>query len=215
MVSRAARGAFASALVFPGGAIDPEDSEPGWREVIEDFDDVADEERPLRVGAIRELWEETGILLGGAQAPARNGRPLRSALESATPRIRLDSLTRFARWITPATEPRRFDTHFYLALAPAGQVAVPDGSETLAAEWMAPTRAVELAQSGERPIIFPTMMNLALLAESASGSEAVAAARVRPHVTVQPEVSTDGDGRPRISIPREAGYPAARPGELR
>ncbi|MCB1282045.1 MAG: NUDIX hydrolase, partial [Salinibacterium sp.] len=73
MVSRAARGAFASALVFPGGAIDPEDSEPGWREVIEDFDDVADEERPLRVGAIRELWEETGILLGGAQAPARNG----------------------------------------------------------------------------------------------------------------------------------------------
>jgi 8-oxo-dGTP pyrophosphatase MutT (NUDIX family) len=103
MVSRAARGAFASALVFPGGAIDPEDNEPGWREVVEDFDDVAEEERPLRVGAIRELWEETGILLGWPQAPARNGQPLRTALESAAPRIRLDALTRFARWITPAT----------------------------------------------------------------------------------------------------------------
>ncbi len=207
LVSRAARGAFASALVFPGGAIDPEDHEPGWREVVEDFDAVADEERPLRVGAIRELWEETGILLGGPEVPVRNGQPFRTALQSATPRVRLDALTRFARWITPVTEPRRFDTHFYLALAPAGQDAVPDGSETLAAEWMPPGRAVELAQSGERPIIFPTMMNLALLAESASGEDAIAAAISRRRVTVQPDIFLGDDGERHIRIPSESGYP--------
>ena len=206
MVSRAARGAFASALVFPGGVIDPDDGDDAWREIIDDFDDADPGERALRIGAVREVWEETGILIGQHSAPVRTGKPFRETLDLARFRIRLDTLTPFAHWITPESEPRRFDTHFFLAVAPIGQEAVPDGGETLDAEWMSPAHAVELAQSGSRPILFPTMLNLALLAESAHSAEAIASARARPRVTVQPDMTMGDDGRRRIVIPSEAGY---------
>ena len=207
MVGRAARGTFASALVFPGGAIDPDDGDPAWRDLVDDLDDADLDLSALRIGAIREVWEETGILLGGGASPAREpGLPFREALGQRAG-LRLDSLTPFGHWITPAVEARRFDTHFFLARAPRDQVAVPDGTETLSVEWMSPARAVQLARAGERPIIFPTMLNLARLAESASAEEAIAAARVRPPVTVQPEITVDADGGRRITIPAEAGYP--------
>ena len=144
---------------------------------------------------------------GGGASPAREpGLPFREALGQRAG-LRLDSLTPFGHWITPAVEARRFDTHFFLARAPRDQVAVPDGTETLSVEWMSPARAVQLARAGERPIIFPTMLNLARLAESSSAEEAIAAARVRPPVTVQPEITVDADGGRRITIPAEAGYP--------
>ncbi len=215
LVGRSSRGAFASALVFPGGAIDPADGEDGWRSLVADFEETFPGERALSIGAVREVWEETGILIGNAAAPTRDGRPFRDALESARASIRLDALTHFAHWITPVTEPRRFDTHFFLALAPAGQDAVPDGSETLTAEWMAPSRAVELARSGARPIIFPTMLNLARLSESANSAEAIAAARAQSRVTVQPEMTTGADGRRHVAIPPEAGYPIAEWRDIR
>lgn len=207
LVSRAARGAFASALVFPGGAIDPGDHDPAWRESAFGFDDLAKDERALRIGAIREVWEETGILLADGPAPVRGGREFREAVASAGSRIRLDAVVHFGHWITPLPEPRRFDTHFFLAAVPPDVVAVPDGAETLAAEWMPPARALELAHSGERPIIFPTMMNLARLAESGSSMEALAAAQARPPYTVQPEITIEPNGARRITILAEAGYP--------
>lgn len=206
MVSRAARGAFASALVFPGGAIDPDDATDDWRELATDFADTAPGERALRIGAVREVWEETGILIGSGTAPARRGQQFREALRDAAALIRLGTLTHFGHWITPAAEPRRFDTHFYLALAPRDQEAIPDGRETLTAEWLAPADAVELAQSGARPIIFPTMLNLNRLAESANSGEAIAAAFARPRFTVEPGVTLGADGRRRITIPADAGY---------
>ncbi len=206
MVARAARGAFASALVFPGGAIDADDADPAWTDLVDDLGGAPDEDA-LRIGAIREVWEETGILLGGGASPARKpGLAFRDALGRRAG-LRLDALTPFGHWITPAVEVRRFDTHFFLARAPRDQVAVPDGSETLSVEWMSPPRAVELAQSGERPIIFPTMLNLARLAESSSSEEAIATARERPPVTVQPVITVEAGGGRRITIPVEAGYP--------
>jgi 8-oxo-dGTP pyrophosphatase MutT (NUDIX family) len=207
MVSRAARGAFASALVFPGGAIDPEDGDETWRDLVEDFDDSDTHERAVRIGAVREVWEETGILIGHATTPTRDGGSFREAVTTGGGRLRLGSLTHFGHWITPATEPRRFDTHFFLASAPNGQDAVPDGSETLTAEWLSPKQAVDLGQSGARPIIFPTLLNLARLAESSSSAEAIAAAKSRPRFTVQPEIIHDDDGRRRFTTPTEAGYP--------
>ncbi|MBB5633363.1 8-oxo-dGTP pyrophosphatase MutT (NUDIX family) [Cryobacterium mesophilum] len=207
LVTRAARGAFASALVFPGGAIDPGDHDPAWRESASGFDELADDERALRIGAVREVWEETGILLADGPAPVRDGREFRDAVTAAGARIRLDALTHFGHWITPIAEARRFDTHFFLAAVSPDTVAVPDGAETLVAEWMPPAVALALAQSGERPIIFPTMMNLARLAESGSSVEALAAARARSRFTVQPEIVTEPDGARRITILPEAGYP--------
>ncbi|GAA3727393.1 NUDIX hydrolase [Leifsonia bigeumensis] len=219
LVSRAARGAFASALVFPGGAIDPGDHDPGWRELATDFDEVTSDERAVRIGAIREVWEETGILLADDQAvgtaPARAGQEFREAVTEAGVRIRLDALAHFGHWITPVVEPRRFDTHFFLAAVSRDVVAVPDGAETLTAEWMSPARAVELARSGERPIIFPTMVNLARLAESSNSAEALAAARARPRYTVQPEIALEPDGARRVTILAESGYPVTEWREFR
>lgn len=207
MVGRAARGAFASALVFPGGAIDPDDRDAAWSELVASVAELTPAERALRIGAIREVWEETGILLTDGEAPPREpGVAFREAVVSTAARIRIDALTRFGHWITPAIESRRFDTHFFLAQAPRDQVAVPDGTETLSVEWMPPAAAVELAVSGERPIIFPTMVNLARLAESTSSAEAIAKARERPPVTVQPEITVESGGGRRITIPADAGY---------
>lgn len=206
MVSRAARGAFASALVFPGGAIDPEDGAESWREFVDDFDEVPDSERAVRVGAIREAWEETGILVSSATSPARTGRGFREAVIASGVHLRLDALTHFGHWITPPEEPRRFDTHFFLAEVDRGISAEPDGIETLGAEWLSPAHAVELAQSGQRPIIFPTMLNLVRLAESDSASAAIETARVRPRITVAPVIEILADGSRRVTIPPDAGY---------
>lgn len=212
LVSRAARGAFASALVFPGGAIDPQDGDESWRRSVTDFDEVAPPERALRIGAIREVWEETGILLSAEAgmldaAPPRLGLGFRETLSAIGAHLQLNSLTHFGHWITPIEEPRRFDTHFYLAAAAREAVAEPDGVETLDAEWFSPAHAAALAQSGERPIIFPTMLNLLRLAESSNAADAIAAARERPRVTVTPVMEVFADGTRRVTIPPEAGYP--------
>ncbi len=206
MVSRAARGAFASALVFPGGAIDPDDRHESWRTLVDDFDGLTDVERGLRIGALREVWEETGILVSSEAAPPRTGASLRDALTASGLRVRLDALTPFAHWITPVAEPRRFDTHFYLAAVDRHAHAEPDGVETLATEWLGPAEAAELARGRKRPIIFPTMLNLLRLAESEGSAHAIAVARSRPVVTVTPDMDVLADGTRRVRIPSDAGY---------
>jgi len=206
MVSRAARGAFPSALVFPGGAIDPEDAHGAWRRSVEDFDGVSKTDRALRIGAIREVWEETGILLAPGDSPHRGGRGFRETVAGHRTRLRLDTLTHFGHWVTPVSEPRRFDTNFYLAAVQRDEVAVPDGSETIDAEWLAPSHGAELAQSGTRPIMFPTMLNLLRLAESNNTAEAIAAAQARPLFTVAPVMERTEDGSRRVTIPADSGY---------
>ena len=82
--------------------------------------------------------------------------------------------------------PKRFDTWFFLAVAPPDQLAVCDGSETVEAEWIAPAEAIRLADLGQRKVIFPTRMNLQLLAEAAGAADAAARAAARTLVTVEP-----------------------------
>jgi 8-oxo-dGTP pyrophosphatase MutT (NUDIX family) len=214
MVHRNSRATFASALVFPGGGIEPDDRSPEWAALVHDFDDFDEDERALRIGAIRETWEETSILaaaVGGARLDAPEtaaGASFRELVEASGARLVLGNLARFGHWITPLAEARRFDTHFFLAPAPAGQLAVSDGVETVGVEWIAPAHAVALAARGELPIIFPTLMNLARLAESGDSDAAITAARVRSPFTVQPVIETGRDGSRVITIPAEAGYSA-------
>ena len=97
--------------------------------------------------------------------PARRGvahdrRPFLGLVTETDVRLDLDALTVFARWVTPAMMHKRFDTWFYVAVAPADQLAVCDGWETVDAEWIAPSEALRLAELGERTVIFPTEMNL-------------------------------------------------------
>jgi hypothetical protein len=101
--------------------------------------------------------------------------------------------------------PKRFDTWFYLAAAPEDQLATCDGWETVDAEWITPAEALRLADTGERTVIFPTRMNLRLLAEAASSEDAVARARARPLVPVEPQLAETPEGRV-LTIPPDAGY---------
>jgi 8-oxo-dGTP pyrophosphatase MutT (NUDIX family) len=214
MVRRNSTGTFASSLVFPGGAIDQSDASETWSRLVDDFDAYPPEERALRIGAIRETWEETSILVGATtDAPPAGtlaGFDFREFVERSAIRLRLDSVVPFGHWVTPVIVPRRFDTRFYLARAPEGQVAVADGSETVGVEWVGPAAAVRAAKSGEWPIIFPTLMNLDRLSESVDTDAALAAARARPPFTVQPIMEILTDGSQVITIPAEAGYSVTR-----
>lgn len=215
MVRRSARGAFASALVFPGGALDAEDESPDWEPLVEDFAAFPAAERAVRIAAIRETWEETSMLVvpGSVGAPAAGiptGLSFRDFVEQRGVRLRLDAVTPFGHWVTPEGEPRRFDTRFFLAAAPAGQVAVADGGETVGIEWVRPEQAALAARRREQPIIFPTLMNLERLAESGRVEDAITAARARPDYTVRPTAESQPDGSTVLTIPAEAGYSVTR-----
>ena len=125
---------------------------------------------------------------GRAARTASSGRPGASrtldraapfaelmARESLAPAI--DCLVPFAHWITPAFLPKRFDTHFFLALAPADQALAHDGREAVDSVWISPREA--LAEHGRRfKLLFPTERNLWKLAAHADAASALAAARV-------------------------------------
>jgi 8-oxo-dGTP pyrophosphatase MutT (NUDIX family) len=222
MVERHHQIDFASgALVFPGGKIHGGDHDPAWRGRVIGWDASPPHKRALRIAAIREAYEETGILLARhADASAFRGderagaarddiaadrRTFLALVEELDVKLDLEALSVFARWITPPLTPKRFDTWFYLAAAPPDQLALCDGWETVDAEWIAPAHALRLATRGERKIIFPTRMNLKLLAESESAADAVARARARPLVTVEPKIVEGREGR-MLVLPADAGY---------
>jgi 8-oxo-dGTP pyrophosphatase MutT (NUDIX family) len=206
---------FASgALVFPGGRMEAADVE--FAREVAPFSDTVDETvRPLRVAAIREAFEECGVLLARPAGEERFIPAARaSALDRSAPFAGLmaregllpatDALVPFARWITPAFLPKRFDTHFFLALAPPDHALAHDGRETVDSVWIAPRDALE--QKGERfKLLFPTERNLWKLARHADAASALAAARAAPVVTLLPE-RTEVDGGPGLRIPLEAGY---------
>ena len=222
MVKRHHQIDFASgALVFPGGKSHAGDHDPAWADHVLGWEAYDAEQRGLRIAAIREVFEEAGILL----AKRRDGRPMsgeacpmdvRQAVDAGTTafldvvreleaRLDLSALTVFARWITPPLTPKRFDTWFYAVSAPAEQLAACDGRETVDAEWIAPSEALRLAAAGERKVIFPTRMNLKLLAEAGGAEDAVARAAARTLVTVQPQIQERPSGRVLV-LPSDAGY---------
>ena len=120
-------------------------------------------------------------------------------------KLDLNSLTVFARWITPPLTPKRFDTWFYIAEAPEDQLAACDGRETVDAEWIEPSEVLRLADAGERKVIFPTRMNVQLLAEASSAADCVARAQARTLVTVLPEIRDTPNGKV-LALPPNAGY---------
>ncbi len=116
-----------------------------------------------------------------------------------------DELTHYAHWITPENLPKRFDTHFYLAKAPADHLALHDGHESVDSVWITPAQAMADAESGQRTVIFPTVRNLAKLGLSATTEDAVSRAAQADVVAVLPHIEQREDG-PYICIPPEAGY---------
>jgi 8-oxo-dGTP pyrophosphatase MutT (NUDIX family) len=215
---------FASgALVFPGGKVDREDGDPAWEQLAPQA--ALSVDRAFVVAAARETFEEAGLLL----ARRRGSDALLDAAEAhrldQTWRARMragattfldlvggedlvlatDLMVPFAHWITPVTQPKRFDTHFLLVCAPVAQLGAHDGTESVEGFWIAPRRALADAEAGARTVLLPTQMNLTKLARSATVAEAVAAARSDRIVTVTPRVERVATGR-KLHIPAEAGY---------
>lgn len=213
---------FASgALVFPGGKTHPGDDDPAWSDHLLGWNDFDPVQRGLRIASVRETFEEAGILLGkkldgspmaGTVAPLEVRQDVDAGrvaflevVKNMEVRLDLHALTVFARWITPPLTPKRFDTWFYVAHAPEDQLAACDGRETVDAEWIAPSEALRLGAEGKRTVIFPTRMNLQMLAEARDAEDCIARARLRPAVTVLPTI-VDRAGERFLTLPKNAGY---------
>ena len=218
---------FASgALVFPGGSVDATDQgivdQPGLYAGCDGLDTAS---LNFRIAAIRETFEESGILLarrrGSSQLidaasagkiAASHRAPLcDGAVTFAQMLVRhdlvlaLDLLVPYAHWITPEKMPKRFDTWFFLAAAPPEQVGTHDGKESTDSIWVSPREALEGGDSGRFKLPFPTTRNLIRLGKQGSVAAALEDARQRPIVTVMPVMIKDGDKR-QLRIPAEAGY---------
>jgi 8-oxo-dGTP pyrophosphatase MutT (NUDIX family) len=164
--------------VFPGGVVEADESvSPEAEEKDADREELAH-----RACALRELREEAGIELA-AEAELRS----------------------WSRWITPEMVPVRFDTRFYVALAPPHSPPRPDGAETTEAEWISPREALDRHRHGELSLVFPTIKHLESLLPYASAAEVLEAAGERPIEPVLPRVIGEGEER-RVVLPGEPGY---------
>jgi 8-oxo-dGTP pyrophosphatase MutT (NUDIX family) len=213
------------AMVFPGGKLEPGDTAPALRSRCPGTDHLSDEELAYRTGAIRETFEECGVLLAGPRGSGRlvdaeelrgvearhraaldaHSLELPELVEAEDLELACDRLVPFAHWITPLFMPKRFETHFFLVAAPADQIAVHDGKEGVDSHWTRPRDAVAEAEAGRRTIIFPTLLNVMKLGQNDSVEDVLAAARADPIVTVMPEV-VQTDRGPMMRLPPNAGY---------
>ena len=215
---------FASgALVFPGGKVDEQDFADELAPYLAGAE--ADRNRrAMQVASIREAFEESGVLLArpAGSDDLVDAERLR-ALEAYRDRLHggeltmaefaaqealvfaCDQLVHFAHWITPEMMPKRFDTHFFLALAPADHLAVHDGHESVDSVWINAAEALAAGESGQYTIIFPTARNIAKIAEYPNPEAALAQTRRQDVVTVLPWTERRSDGN-YLRIPEAAGY---------
>ena len=199
------------AYVFPGGAVDGEDGAPEIEALCVGRTDeeasrilkVAGRGLDYWVAAVRECFEEAGLLLAygadpgreadrrllglGGPETARRFRHLRAELNgrrlsfvdlcrAERLRLALDRLHYFAHWITPEGAPRRFDTRFFVAEAPPDQTAAHDAREVVDDVWIRPVDALALHAEGRIELIFPTIRTLEAIGRFGHSAELVGAA---------------------------------------
>ncbi len=203
------------AYAFPGGRVDPADIVPldvdwcsGAPAAAARLRDLApDEALGYHVAALRELFEESGVLLarGGDGQPLRAFPPalgarlvearralanrtatLSSIVTDAGVRLAPDLLVPLSHWVTPEIEPRRFDTRFFIARVPAGQVPVHDSTETTDSEWLAPAAAIDRHRRNDIWLPPPTWTTIRELERFTTVDDVFAWAGSRPIVRLQP-----------------------------
>lgn len=214
------------ALVFPGGSVDKGDKEIIANPALYSGGEGLDEATlSFRIAAIRETFEESGILLarpsgskdlvdakraGEIEANSRadlcDGKiSFLKVLTDNDMLLALDELVPYAHWITPEGMPKRFDTWFFLAAAPPEQAGAHDGKESTDSIWVSPREALEGGETGRFKLPFPTTRNLIKLGKQASVKAALDDSRGKPVVMVMPVMTKLNGGR-QLRIPREAGY---------
>src|SRR2546430_8549640 len=214
------------ALVFPGGSVDKGDQEIIARpELYSGGEGLDASALSFRIAAIRETFEESGILLArphGSDAliDAKRAGEIEAAHRAALCDekttflkviiengllLALDELVPYAHWITPEGMPKRFDTWFFLAAAPPEQAGAHDGKESTDSIWVSPREALAGGESGRFKLPFPTTRNLIKLGKQTSVKAALDDSRGKSVVTVTPVMTRTGGGR-QLRIPLEAGY---------
>lgn len=224
------------AHVFPGGSVDPRDGELDGFPPAEELSALLGVSparcRAIIGAAVRETFEECGVLLAGDGSGYGPPDPAdRGALLAGTASLadvlrrrgvapRADVLIPWARWITPEVSERRYDTWFFAAAMPEGQVAdaglstTEEGhTEADSAAWQRPAAALEAARRGEMTLLPPTAVTLAELAACASVEEALGQRRtIAPRMpTVLVDDSSEGsegsDGQVWLVMPEGVEYP--------
>jgi 8-oxo-dGTP pyrophosphatase MutT (NUDIX family) len=228
LVQRPSGRTFGASYVFPGGVLEPDDGDAAR------FSALAPEAANRCLGlagggldfycaAIRELFEETGVLLArsdGKLPPPERLAAARARLNDGTLRwsdfladnglvLATDAMHYFAWWITPRARPKRFSTRFFLAALPEGQEASHDGRELTASRWMTASDAIEAARAGELALPPPTLATLHDLAACAGLEEllAWAARRAREGVPRILPAIVRRDGHDRVLMPGDPEYP--------
>lgn len=202
MVRRHSRGFFGSLVVFPGGGVDETDRSDLARRVVIS----SGEDHDHRAAALRELAEEAGFSLVGEDArsvPDLRGEDMYLWHEEHGWSLPGDELVLVSRWVTPEMAPRRFDTMFYLAGVGTTPEVRLDSAELLDHYWVTPTEALVRHESGEFPMVLPTIAHLRWLARRSSIAEALESARgADGRSLIRPERAHDGSIIP-ILLPAE------------
>ena len=220
--------------VFPGGKIEVEDHPDDvarWCPALDDkrAADVLGLTGGSRTalaywtGAIREAFEEVGVLLavdaaGGVpsiapdrlaeyrQACQRDHRTFWDMVRAERLTLTADRLAYYAHWITPEENPIRFDVRFFAAPMPEGQSAEADEQEIVGVRWLSPAEAFEAQSRGEISLRRPTMANLRLFEGASTVAAALAAVAGRDIPTIRPRVIQGPDGKPRALLPGDPGW---------
>jgi 8-oxo-dGTP pyrophosphatase MutT (NUDIX family) len=199
MMQRHAQSSFMPAVwVFPGGTLDDHDKRAAG----------STETAAMKICAVRELLEETGIWLGGPLAdPEKSRQSLlagRITIESLLEETSVDPglLTLTARWVTPAGIPKRFDTWFFLAEADRDVRSTPQPSEATDLVWIRPSEALARHAQGDFPLVFPTIRNLEAIGRFSSVGELIESRR-HAVIPVTRPVLVVSEGRKSIVLPDE------------
>ncbi|MCH2170151.1 NUDIX domain-containing protein [Myxococcota bacterium] len=222
--------------MFPGGGLEDQDRVPHLAALSPDLSEAEANQRlglaegglAWWVAALRETFEEAGVLL----ARPRDGRPAlkirgdverervdaqRARLESGRLEfarmledekleLELAAMPYIARWITPPNSPRRYDTRFFLAVMPEGQIARHDNREAVHSEWLRPAEAISRWERGEIEMLPPTRAALQVLAEYSSSARALSDAQAQQSGS-DLEVRREGnDLRAPLFLPGDADY---------
>jgi 8-oxo-dGTP pyrophosphatase MutT (NUDIX family) len=232
LLARPPHGAFPGVHVFPGGRVDPGDLDAAWEARSSGGDLLLaglaayepDRGRALGhcVAAVREVFEETGLLLAqpaalppAARLEARAGLladrfTFADWCHRQDVTLALDRLIPWAHWVTPEAEERRFDTWIFLALAPPDQAASTLAGEVLGGSWV-PIRDALVPADGERlPLAPPTLRTLEEIDRIGSWTGVVSAAPRRHLVATLPRL-LPGIDPPTLALPGDAAYGSSDP----
>lgn len=198
MVRRKSRGFFGGLVVFPGGGVDPIDQSILAREVVRTSGDDPEH----RSAALRELGEETGLLLRGRKAiraPEAKGEQFYKALFEESAVLDGDELVLVSRWVTPEGAPRRFDARFYVAGVDEAARVRLDRDELTDHYWVTPSDALALNRRGDWPMFLPTVAHLRWLERRHTTDDALISAQGADGRTlVEPRRMEDGSMVPLL-----------------